>query len=470
MAERIETDYLIVGCGAVGMAFADVILSETEADIVIVDRHAAPGGHWNDAYPFVTLHQPSAFYGVSSMELSSGRKDETGLNRGLHELASGAEVSAYFDKVMRRRFLPSGRIRYFPLSEYEGDFTGPGRVRSLISGARREVTARRVVDATYFNTSVPATHTPNFEVEQGVRLQPPNALPDIGEPPDGFTVIGGGKTGIDACLWLLAQGAPPEAIRWITPRDGWLINRAATQPTAEFFGATMGAQAAQMEAAAAAKDMDDLFARLEAAEVLLRIEPEVTPRMYHGATVSKAEIEELRRIRSVVRMGRVERIGLSRIDLVEGAVPTTPGTLHIDCSASAVELRPIVPVFRGDRITVQTVRTIQPVFSAALIAHVEAAYGDDREKNRLCQVVPIPNHAEDWARVTAALMMNQYNWSRDEALRGWLEANRLDGFSGMVRAVDPGDEEKTAVLGRLRAAAKPAMANLMRLIGEMNRA
>ncbi|MEM8753358.1 MAG: NAD(P)/FAD-dependent oxidoreductase, partial [Pseudomonadota bacterium] len=112
--ETIETDYLIVGCGAVGMAFADVVLSETEADIVIVDRHHMPGGHWNDAYSFVTLHQPSAFYGVSSMELSSGRKDEVGLNKGLHELASGAEVSAYFDKAMRQRFLPSGRVRYFP--------------------------------------------------------------------------------------------------------------------------------------------------------------------------------------------------------------------------------------------------------------------------------------------------------------------------------------------------------------------
>ena len=101
MATELATDYLIVGSGAVGMAFADVIISETNKNVVIVDRFAKPGGHWNSAYPFVTLHQPSQFYGVSSRELSKGRIDEVGLNRGLSDLASGAEVSAYYDDVMR---------------------------------------------------------------------------------------------------------------------------------------------------------------------------------------------------------------------------------------------------------------------------------------------------------------------------------------------------------------------------------
>ena len=90
----LETDYLIVGSGAVGMAFADILLTETDANIVIVDKYPKPGGHWNVAYSFVSLHQPSAYYGVSSSELSKGRIDQVGLNQGLNELASGAEVSA----------------------------------------------------------------------------------------------------------------------------------------------------------------------------------------------------------------------------------------------------------------------------------------------------------------------------------------------------------------------------------------
>ncbi|MGK0274854.1 MAG: cation diffusion facilitator CzcD-associated flavoprotein CzcO, partial [Ilumatobacter sp.] len=107
----MDTDYLIVGAGAMGMAFADTILNETpDATLAIVDRQGRPGGHWNDAYPFVRLHQPSAFYGVNSRPLGNDVKDAVGWNAGLYELASGAEVLAYYDHLMHRDFLPSGRV------------------------------------------------------------------------------------------------------------------------------------------------------------------------------------------------------------------------------------------------------------------------------------------------------------------------------------------------------------------------
>jgi cation diffusion facilitator CzcD-associated flavoprotein CzcO len=60
-AKPIETDYLVVGTGGTAMAFVDTLLTETDAEIVMVDKHHRPGGHWNDAYPFVRLHQPSAY-------------------------------------------------------------------------------------------------------------------------------------------------------------------------------------------------------------------------------------------------------------------------------------------------------------------------------------------------------------------------------------------------------------------------
>ena len=110
----LTTDYLIVGSGAVGMTFADQLLTETDANIMIIDRHHMPGGHWNDAYSFVRLHQPSAFYGVGSRQLGGDRLDQYGLNKGYYELASGAEIVSYFDKLMNERFLPSERVQYFP--------------------------------------------------------------------------------------------------------------------------------------------------------------------------------------------------------------------------------------------------------------------------------------------------------------------------------------------------------------------
>ncbi|MEM8661572.1 MAG: NAD(P)-binding protein, partial [Pseudomonadota bacterium] len=99
MTEHI-TDYLVVGAGAMGMAFADVLMEESDATITIVDRYHQPGGHWNVAYPYVRLHQPSSFYGVNSRKLGRDRIDSFGWNKGLYELAGKSEICAYYDTLM----------------------------------------------------------------------------------------------------------------------------------------------------------------------------------------------------------------------------------------------------------------------------------------------------------------------------------------------------------------------------------
>jgi hypothetical protein len=78
----IDTDYLVVGAGAAGMAFTDALIADSDADVVMVDRRHRPGGHWNDAYPFVRLHGPSALYGVNSRILRSDSIDTAGPNAG----------------------------------------------------------------------------------------------------------------------------------------------------------------------------------------------------------------------------------------------------------------------------------------------------------------------------------------------------------------------------------------------------
>lgn len=461
----LETDYLIIGSGAMGMAFADTLLTETDANIIIVDRYAKPGGHWNVAYPFVTLHQPSQFYGVNSKELSKGVLDQVGLNKGLNDLASGAEVSAYFDEVMRHTFLPTGRVQYFPLCNY----TGGHGFMSLMTGQEYSVKVnKKLVDCTYLNTSVPSTHTPNFTIAEGVPFMPLNDLPKITTPPAGFVIIGGGKTGIDACLWLLQQQVNPDDITWIVSRDAWLIDRQNAQPSEAFFEQTMGAQAAEFEAIAQSSSIENMFDRLEAAGVLLRIDPEVRPTMFHAATVSQLELEQLRRIKNIVRLGRIKHLEKDKIVLDKGTIPTTVDQVHIDCSARAISNLKTKPIFEGDRITPQTVRPYQPVFSAAFIAYVEANYDDNKSKNKLCQVVPLPNRDLDWINMKAAQMLNQFTWSQDKTLRNWLRDNRLDGFSKLVRNMDKSDEKKMAIMKRMKDNAMPAMMKLQEFIVELN--
>lgn len=461
---QITADYLIIGSGAVGLAFADTLLDESDADIVIVDRHGKPGGHWNDAYSFVSLHQPSAFYGVNSTPLGSGRKDEFGVNQGLYELASGPEVSGYFDSVMRRQLLASGRVRYFPMSDYRGE----GRFVSLLSGKETTVSVgKKTVDATYFGTTVPATHTPAFTVGEGVRLITPNGLPQLwqfkGERPRHYMVVGAGKTAMDACIWLLGSGADPAAISWVMPRDSWLLNRLRTQPGMEFFHQTMGGQVAQLAAFAAATSLDDLFLRLEAEGIMLRIDPEVQPSMFHYATMSTGEIDELRKVTNIIRKGRVKAIDTGGMKLEQGHVAVEPDTLYIDCSASAVDPRPAIPIFDGDLITPQLVRAPQPAFSAALIAYVEVHYADDAAKNQLCRTVPFPHTIDQFPACNIANMMNQIGWMQDAKLNAWIRDSRLDGFGKVIAAISPDDHEKQAVLAAFMANAMPAMANLHKL-------
>lgn len=465
---KLETDYLIIGSGAMGMAFADVLVTETDANIIIVDKYAKTGGHWNVAYPFVTLHQPSHFYGVSSKELSKGRKNEIGWNKGLNELATGAEVSAYFDDIMNYQFLPTGRVQYFPMCEYKGNY----KFTSMLTGEEFEVKVnKKLVDSTYLKTIVPATHTPNFTVAPDIPFMPLNDLVKIKTPPKGFVVIGGGKTGIDACLWLLENRVHPDKITWIVSRDAWLIDRQTSQSTEEFFKYSVGAQANQFEAVAKSESIPDLFNRLEEAGVLIRIDKNITPTMFHGATISQMELEQMRRIKNVVRKGRVQSIEKDKIVFKESSIPTSSDYIHIDCSASAI--RPdtkIIPIFNGNVITPQTIRSYQPIFSAAVIAHVEVNYETEEEKNKICGVVPLPNHDTDWIRLLAAMMTNQFNWSKDKPLRKWITENRLDGFSKMIRNVSPDDTEKQAIIKKMRKYAMPAMMKLQQYIAELDAA
>ncbi len=463
-AETFEVDYLIVGAGAMGMAFADIILAESDKTVLIVDMHQKPGGHWNDAYPFVTLHQPSAYYGVSSKELSKGIIDDIGLNKGLQDLATGPEILAYFDEVMRYQFLPTGRVTYLPMCKYDGD----GTISALTSDKQYQVKVReKVVDGTWLKTTVPSTHTPNFEVAAGVRMIPLNDLPKVSEQPSRYVVIGGGKTGIDAVVWLLENHVDPDAIHWVRPRDAWLMRRETTQPDPRFFEATMGAQAAQMEAIASSTSIDDMFDRVEAAGIFTRIDESVRPTMFHGATISDPELAELRKIKNVIRKGRIQRIEPDQIIMDEATLPSDPNTLYVDCSACAVGNSEETTVFQGNTIRLQTVRTVQPVFSAAFIAHIELTRDTEDEKNRLCAVVPLPNHATDWVRMQNAFMMNQYNWSQEKDLRAWLRENRLDGYSQLTTGIAEDDVEKLAIMKRLRDNAIPSVMKLQEYMAQI---
>src|SRR5262245_47983407 len=205
----IEADYVVIGCGAAGMAFVDTLVRHSSATVAMIDRHHRPGGHWNDAYPFIRLHLPSHYYGVDSQPLGDKSLYHGGLNDGLLHMASGTEIVGYYERVMERVLVASGRVTYLPMSNYDGE----GTVTSLLTGECRRIEARkRIVDATFLATKVPSTHKRSFQVGDGVVCIPINDLARVERAPDCYCVVGSGKTGIDACLWLLANNVSPDRI------------------------------------------------------------------------------------------------------------------------------------------------------------------------------------------------------------------------------------------------------------------
>lgn len=448
----LDTDYLVVGAGTIGMGFVDALVDNSDADVVIVERRHRAGGHWLDSYPFVHLHQPSMNYGVNSTPLGQDRLDPTGRDAGFHERASGAEICGYYDAVLNHRLLPSGRVRFFPMCDYLGN----GEFRSKLTGELARVDVRRsVVDATYMTTRVPATDPPPFDVAPGARCVPVGDLTRVERPAAGYVVIGGGKTAMDAVCWLLDNGVPPEDVTWVRPQDSWVLNRRYFQPGGGVVETFEGI-VIELEAVAASASINEAFERMEALQVVVRIDPAVRPTVLRGATSSLGELEQLRRVANVVRLGKVVRVGPDEITLEQGTVPTSPGHLHVHCASSGLSDLPPKAIFGDGTITLQPVTRVSLSLSAGLIGFVEASGRPTDEKNRLCRPNAWPQTPFDWVRHLLTGMRNEMEWQGAPDVSAWVEASRLN----LVRGLDQATEREAvdALRARFLSALFPALA------------
>jgi NAD(P)-binding Rossmann-like domain len=421
----VDTDYLVIGAGASGLAFTDALVAEADVEVTVIDRQRAPGGHWLHAYPFVRLHTPSAYYGVSSLKLGQDRIDEAGENAGYYERATGDEIRAHFAEA-GARLTQTGRVRLLTRHEHLGRGNDGERVRDSSTGKLHEIAVRRkVVDARYLEGSIPATHTAPFDVASGARVVPVNDLPVAAQAASSYAVLGSGKTAADACMWLLDKGVEPDRIRWIRPRDAWFYDRRHFQPL-EQVGATMEGISLDAEAAAQAANVGDIFEQLEASGRLVRIDPSWPATMYRGTMLSARELNALRQIADVVRLGRVRRIEADRIVLERGETKTGADVLHVDCTAHGLSNAPATPIFQPDRIVLQQVRYLSPCFNAALVGFVEAHRDDDAHKNQLCPPHPYPSSIEDWPQMMSCTWIAAERWLSEPDLSAWVADSRLN--------------------------------------------
>lgn len=404
-----KTDYLIVGAGAMGIAFADELFNhDPTLTLTIVDKRPAFGGHWNDDYDFVCLHQPAAFYGVNSLPLGKNGTD----------LSSKEEILEYYDTI-RRKFESSKRVEFLGEHQYLGN-QKVGKVGQPDRYIQYEV-RKKVVDARYMNVQIPATHAPKFEADAAATVLPINDLVHQHAKWENFCVIGGGKTGIDAVLFLLNEGVAPQNIQWVVPNDAWIFNRSHIQ-----IGKVTKEIVTHAELMSRANEADEVFLEMEKRGGILRLDQNVLPTKWRCATVSTSELQQLRTVKQVIRKGRVRKITATEIELDKGNISYADSTLFVNCTANALSKREARPIFTEGLITLQSVYFCQQVFSAALLGRLELSNLSDEEKNNI-QPVPHPELKEDWPHVLLITLRNLLQFNRVAPL--WLFKARLNFMS-----------------------------------------
>ena len=384
--KTIETDYLVIGAGAAGMSFTDALIdADPDCDVVMVDRRHSPGGHWNDAYPFVRLHQPAACYGVNSRRLGNDEVDESGLNAGLYEQADGVQICDYFRHVMDEHHVASGQVRFFPMSNYLGLEASDVAFVATLTGGMTQVKVRRaVVDARYLEPTIPLRHTaivrcrsrcPMHSREPAARRyasQRPATRSSVGARrvpmrAHGFSEVESTRT--------TSGGYGPE-----TPGCGTgpKFSRSNSSPTRS----TVSLAPWRRRPKPRASRTSSLGSRPVAI-------------CSDSIPVSRRRCTTRQRSRSPKwsacgpsRMscdsGTSRRSASTRLSSNKERSRLTAGTCSSTASAG-LRKSPARPIFEPGRITLQCISTAHPTFNAAVIGYIEASRGRRRDR----QVPPL---------------------------------------------------------------------------------
>ena len=79
----------------------------------------------------------------------------------MYERATAAQICDCYQRVLDENLLPSGQVRFFGMCDCRIDGAGQRQFTSRLTGERTAVRVRRkVVDARYLETSIPATTPP----------------------------------------------------------------------------------------------------------------------------------------------------------------------------------------------------------------------------------------------------------------------------------------------------------------------
>ena len=239
-----------------------------------------------------------------------------------------------------------------------------------------------------------------------------------------------------------------------------MLNRAVIQPSPEIY---LGMVATMMEAAASADSLDTLFLALEDAGIMLRVDRTVTPTMAKAPTLGTWELELLRSVTHVVRLGHLLAVRPGRLELTDGVVGVAADAVVVNCAADGLKNPPLVPIWQRSAMTLQPVRAGFPCFGAALAGYVEGTRrtSSDQAKNAIAAPSPLGNSLMQWAVMNVHGLRNSAAFNAEPDVRDW--ANRVSLNASRVPPDHPSSPELSAAQERLQAAVGPGVTRLGQL-------
>eukprot|EP00984_Skeletonema_dohrnii_P029718 scaffold20574_cov198-Skeletonema_dohrnii-CCMP3373.AAC.2 len=477
-----KVDYLVVGAGATGLAFADTLLHHTapSTSVLMIDKNSSPGGQWVDSYDFVRLHQPSDMYGVETMKLEPSGEDSCASNNmdEAHR-ATREEILRYYDRVTKMleekydfHFVGDTAFEMSQLDDEDilqvvedGSRSDQHQHHCYRLSGGRSIMAKKVVDARYLQPDLPINVPPKFKYDPNVvNVVPVNTLSVTADNQQAqtkhYVIIGAGKTGMDAIVYLIQhENVNPDIILWIVPNEAWITARENIGSFAEFLHECTELQKRNDLANNERGNIEseDFFQRgfleWEKKGKIYRFDKDILPTKFKDATLSKAELALIKNVKRVVRNGRVESIDdKGTIHFVGGTTLSLPwssssaaDTTFVHCSAGAFnyskQTKKPPPIFSPHRISLQDVYgTPGFCFVGSIIGKLESLgtkLFTDAEKNAMC-AAPTPNPSSsplgpsggDIGVITLShgyvqRLRNLNKWLQVAEIRNWLVGHRL---------------------------------------------
>jgi len=319
MSKKISCDYLVVGSGAVSIAYIDTLLTELPSvKIVLIDQKAAPGGHWNDAYGFVKLHAASMLYGVASRQLEGNwlKLIMTKFMLPWTHRATKLEILDYFQTIVDEK-VAAGQLEYYPSSQYDFSsssskthkFSTSGDADKTGTDITYEVGVRiKFVNGVLGMNEVPSRAPLRFPVDEGVRVMTSDDIYNRHLEDKSFgknkqrhyIILGAGKTGMDAIIYLQRNmGVKESQISWVIPNDVWMLLRDKGQGTPWSWARALLENDCDRDKAALALEEQGKFVRLS---------KDFQPTKLKFPVIGSDELTYLRKVSKFIRLGRVTGI------------------------------------------------------------------------------------------------------------------------------------------------------------------